>query len=207
MSQRFWILSVLFSLGVGSMAFRPQVPDSLPLPNAPMLKLTTVPNKAAYSLNETVLTRTVFTNLSDKTLCFPKPDQERYDSVQGDLNTKVIPPPGSPETDRFIFINVIDRRVVWPQETLLKEIKERWVMLHPRSEYTTESVQVKEHFNLPGEWRLQKTYRPPDGSFDPKGAYRDRLKAAALSVGCTLPETKVSAGIVPITIAPPSGKK
>ena len=198
MRQCLSILFVLSAFGLSSVATRSQVAREAHPSSTPELKLKTVLTKQTYNLNENVVTQAVFTNLSEKTLCFPKPDQERINSMQGYLTTKPTPPPGNQETE--VFIDVIDGRGVWPRDKLLREIQQHWVKVSPKMEYTTESVQVKVNLKWPGEWRLQKTYRPPEGS------YREQLKSAAMSVGCTLPEGPVSAEVVTITVAAPDKK-
>lgn len=197
MRQSLSILFVLCTFVLSSVATRSQIEVKALSPSTPELKIKTILSKPTYNLNENAVTQTVFTNLSEKTLCFPKPDQERMNSTEGYLITKVMPPSGVQETE--IFIDVIDGRGIWPREKLRAEIQQHWVKVPPRMEYTTESAQVKTNFNWPGEWRVQKTYRPPEGSFDPAG-YRERMKFAALSVGCTLPETEVSAEVVTLTV-------
>jgi hypothetical protein len=161
--------------------------------------------KETYSLHEPVFIKTEFTNLSDKTLCFPKPDQGRTNSVQGYLAMEVTAPPGDTEIEKFI--EVIDGKGVWPREKLLSEIKQRWIWLPPHEVYVPDPAQVQTEFNFPGNWQIEETYQPPEGSFDRAGEYRKYLKSAALSVGCTLPETEVSAQPVTINITAAPEKK
>jgi hypothetical protein len=49
--------------------------DKTPQPKVPELKIRIVPSKEKYTLRLKVLAKTEFTNLTDKTLCFPEPSQ------------------------------------------------------------------------------------------------------------------------------------
>lgn len=169
----------------------------------PVLQIKLIPSKETYALKESVMTKTVLANLSDKLLCFPKPAQGKHVAVQGYLEIQVVAPPGAPDTDHFV--EVIDGRGTWPREKVLSEIKERWVKLPPKETYTTEAARVPATFDLRGQWQVQETYRPPEGSFGP--GYREQLKSAGLSVGCTLPEAPVPAEAIAINIVSPPAKK
>src|SRR5271169_6319698 len=116
MWQRLLALFLWSAFGLSSMASWPQTAVEVRPSSTPELNLKTILAKQTYNLNEVVVTQAVFTNLTEKTLCFPKPDQERTNSMQGYLTTEVIPPPGAEE--REAFIEVIDGRAVWPRERL-----------------------------------------------------------------------------------------
>ncbi len=203
--MRSRILIVLLALGMCSIGARSQTAPGTPSSPAPILKLRIILGKETYSLHEPVFIKTEFTNLSDKTVCFPKPEQGRTIPAQGYLATKVIAPPGA--TGYEEFIEVIDGVGVWPRGKLLSEIGQRWIWLPPHDVYIPDPAQVRTDFNFPGNWQIEETYQPPEGSFDRAGEYREYLKAAALSVGCTLPETEVSAQPVAISIIAAPEKK
>ncbi len=196
---------MLVGLGMSSIAARPQTANDLPASAAPLLKLRIILGKETYALHEPLFIKTEFTNLSDRTLCFPKPEQGRTVPVQGYLVTGVIAPPGDNEVEKFI--EVFDGGGVWPREKLLSEIKQRWIWLPPHEVYVSDPAQVQTELNFPGNWQIEETYQPPEGSFDRAGEYRKYLKTTALSVGCTLPETEVSTQPVTISVMAAPEKK
>jgi hypothetical protein len=203
MMQQFLTISLLFTLSACAIVTASQTVASKNRSATPVLQLRIIPSKETYAPRESVITKTVFTNLSDKLLCFPKPEQGRQVAAQGYLAIQVVAPSESPEFEQFI--EVIDGPGPWPREKLLSEIKERWIKLPPKETYTTEAAQVPATFGMPGQWQLKETYRPPEGSF--QSAYREQLKSAALSVGCTLPDTPVPAEAITINIVSPPEKK
>jgi hypothetical protein len=188
--QRPILLVVLILCCSGT---RPQTARSITPTALPLLRLKFVPNKETYAMNERVFIKAVITNLSDQTLCFPKPDREATNPIQGYLYTEVTPPAHATEIEQFI--NHIDARPI-PRDKLLAEIEQRWIKVLPNARYTTESTQFATKFSVPGQWQLESTYFPPESGFG--RGYREHLKTAASSVGCTLPDADVSAE--PITI-------
>ena len=195
-----WLLFCCFSVSLGARptANRAQVAGNGPVQES-LLKMEILLPKETYRSTEDISTATSFLNLSDKTLCFPKPAQEQINSVQGFLSTKVIAPVG--DGDAEMFIDVVDTRGTWPRDKLVQEIKSKWVKLLPGHEYATESAQLKQKFDRPGEWQVQRTYSPPHGS----AQYREMIQSASAIVGCTVPLAKVSTETVTITIVPHSG--
>jgi hypothetical protein len=176
----------------------PQTVTSKDRSGTPVLRLELIPNKRNYGMNETVLTKTTFTNLSDTVLCFPKPEQGRQLPLQGYLAVQTAGPPSPKEYE--YFLEHIDSRGPWPREKLLLEIEHDWIKLSPSETYTTASAPVTAILDVPGQWRLTETYLPPEGSFG-GDAYRNYLTSAAKSAGCVLPVTEVSAETVVITVA------
>jgi hypothetical protein len=168
----------------------------------PALHMKMIPSKAAYAPKESVTAKTILTNLSDKRLCFPKPEQGRHIAVQGYFEIQVVAPPGAPDVEQFI--EVVDARVPWPREKLLSDINERWIKLWPKETYTTEAARVPARFDTPGQWLIKETYRPPEDSV--ANWYREALKSAALSTNCTLPDSPVSAEDVTINVVSPPEK-
>jgi hypothetical protein len=61
------LVPALGALAIGAPA---QTVASIDQPGTPLLQLKVVPSKEAYTAKETILTETIFTNLSDKTVCF-----------------------------------------------------------------------------------------------------------------------------------------
>ena len=182
---------------------QPQTKDRTPSPKAPELKLRIVPNKNTYVLHEIVFTHVEFTNLTDKTLCFPElgPDAEvptsGYLTIEGDS-------PDGQERDRFI--EVFDGGGVAGREKLLSEIEKNWIKVAPNAAYITKATDSKVDLLAAGKWRLRAVYHPPEGSFNPAG-YREFLQSTAQTVGCTVPEKFVSAEPVAINVIPPPDQK
>ncbi len=170
---------------------------------APELRLRIVPDKETYVLHEGVFTKTEFLNLTDKTLCFPEPAQGQQVPSSGYLITEGDAP-GAQGRDRFI--EVFDGPGIWPRERLLSEMEKVWVKVAPNAVYVTKSADAKVDLNEHGRWRLTATYHPPEGSFDP-GGYREYLKSAAQSVGCTIPEAVVTAQPVAVNVVSPPKQK
>ena len=164
----------------------------------PELKIRIIPDKQTYALHEVVFTRTEFTNLTDKTLCFPEPVQGKAVST-GYLITDA----DAPNNERDRFIEVFDGGLTWPREKLLLEIERNWLKLAPNSTHTTKSAPVQVKLDIPGEWHLRATYHPVECSFN----YQECMKyliSAAEEVGCFVPEVSAEAKPVAITVLPPS---
>jgi hypothetical protein len=204
MKEQMRTLSIAFILSLTAIGASSQTADSIrPPTGSPLLKLRIVPSKTAYTLKETVLAKTVFTNVSDQTLCFPKPSQEIKAPEQGYLEIQALGPPGAPGSEQFI--EGIDGGGAWPREKLLSDIRKNWVKLAANGTYATDFARVHATLGEPGQWQLKETYQPPEGSFD--AGYRKRLKSSALSVGCALPDTPVSTEPITINIVSPSERK
>jgi len=202
--QQFLTVSLVFTVTVLTIGAPSQTVDKKNRPETPLLRLTMISSKDTYALKEGILIKTIFTNQSDKTLCFPKPEQEIEVPAQGYLTIKIVGPPGASEIEAFI--DHIDGRGTWPREKLLLEIKQRWIKLPPNETYTTALERVRATPDSPGQWRLTETYLPPEGSFG-GDAYRNELKSAANNAGCTLPETEVSAETIMINVVAAPEKK
>ena len=96
MMQQFLTVSLVFTLGACAIGTASQTVASKDRSATPVLQLRIIPSKETYAPSESVITKTVFTNLSDKLLCFPKPEQGRQVAVQGYLIIQVVAPPGHP---------------------------------------------------------------------------------------------------------------
>lgn len=182
--------AALFTCAVGLMS---QTAGSA---KTPELKLSTIIEKDTYFLHEKVRVRTEFTNLSGKLLCFPPPAQECNVPAMGSVITTGRPVKAS-EYDHFIC--VIDGSGPWPREKLLATIELHWVKIPPNLTYTTGFAAAVVELNAPGEWRLESTYHPPVGPFNPK-AYREYLESAAAEEGCSIPKVGVSAEPLTVTV-------
>jgi hypothetical protein len=162
------------------------------------LTLSIILEKEHYSSGEKLFTRTKFTNVSRTTLCFPQPSQEEIAAWLGVLRTTVTPPISGQEEEQFL--EVFDGGGTWPRDKLLHEIKERWVWLRPTESYVTTSLGVRTTLSSPGQWRINVSYRPPEGSFHP-AEYRKYLGSAAESVGCALPQAEIAADPVSFSVS------
>ena len=202
--RRLEIFLALFALGVCSICALSQAAENTLLRKAPELKLRIMLGKETYTLHEKVFTKAEFTNLSDKTLCFPEPVQDCVDSVPGYLITKGEAPANTPgEHEQFICVR--DGRA-WPGEKLPSEIEQRWIKLAPNKVYVTKSAEANVIFDVPGQWRLETTYHPPEGPFHP-AEFRRHIESAARMVGCTIPETAVSAEPITVNVVPRADEK
>lgn len=202
--QQFLAAALLFTGGALVAGAPPQVVVRKDGTETPVLRLKVIPSKETYAVKESVLTKTIFTNVSDRTLCFPKPEQKIEDPQQGYVTFQVVGPPGAPEIG--YFLEHIDGGGIWPPGRIPLEIRQKWIKLPPNEEYTTEPAGIPVAPNIPGKWQLTGTYLPPQGSFG-GAAYRNELKSAAKSVGCTLPVTEVSAETITINIVAQPEKK
>jgi hypothetical protein len=167
-------------------------------PEKTELTLKIILDKGTYALHDKVFAKTAFTNVSQETLCFPEPAQEEIVATRGVL-TMILTRPDSSEEGQFL--KTFDARWTWPREKLLPEIKEHWIWLTPNAVYVTKSVQLQTTLSEPGDWRLKTTYRPPEGAFGPT-EYKEYLSSAALSAGCTLPQSDVSAEPTRFSVSP-----
>jgi len=168
-----------------------------PVPSEkPELRLSIILDKEAYSLREKVFAKTKFTNVSERTLCFPIPPQDEVVAVNGVLDTTLTLPDGSEDTQ---FLKIFDGAGLRSREELLQEIKERWIWLRPTESYVTKSAQIQIALSVPGRWRINTSYRPPEGSFR-SAEYRKWLSSAAASAGCKLPHVEVTADPVTFSV-------
>jgi hypothetical protein len=190
-------------LGANSLLCLSQTATKFLQPKAPELKLRILPNKEAYVLNEKVFTRTEFTNLTDKTLCFPEPAQGQQVPASGYLITEGEAPDAQ-ERDRFI--EVFDGIGIWQREKLLSEIEKNWIKVSPNAVYVTKLADAKLELQARGQWRLRTTYRPPEGSFHP-AEFKQYLQSTAQTVGCTVPEISASADPVTVNVVPAPEQK
>jgi hypothetical protein len=203
MRQQF--LTALLGLALGAFAFGTpaQSAASVDHPATPILRLKIIPSKETYAANETILIKTIFTNLSDKTVCFPQPVQQIHVPEQGYLAIQAERP-GGPEREEFL--PAYHGRLSLPHEKLLLEINQKWIKLAQNETYTTEVVRAPATIDTPGQWQLHETYLPPQGSFG-VASYRNKLQAAAEEAGCILPVTPVEAETATVNIvAAPENK-
>jgi hypothetical protein len=193
--------SLALALGILAIGTPAQTLPSVDQPGTPLLQLKIISSKETYAVNETILTKTIFINLSDKTVCFPEPVQQVHVPEQGYLAIQVERR-GGPEREQFL--GAFHGRPSLPHEKLLLEINQKWIKLPPNETYTTESVRAPAPIDTPGQWQLHETYFPPQGSFS--ASYRNKLEAAAKEVGCVLPVTQVSNETASINIIAPPEK-
>ncbi len=178
----------------------PQAPRNPARSTVSELKLQIVPDKATYSLNDRISTKLEFMNIAGRTLCFPRPSQEAEEPEQGYVITKAVAPPETPDKDRFL--DHYDGGIAWPREKLVQEIRERWIWLAPGAEYSTGSVQIRMKLSAPGQWRLEATYHPPEGSFGKPAEFRKYIDSASHIAGCTVPQGVVSAEPISFNVTP-----
>jgi|SRR3954468_14048564 hypothetical protein len=151
------------------------------------LQLRITPERDEYFVDETALVKAELTNVSSKTLCFPKPNQECFDGSIGSLLTG-----GLPENikDGVVFFCHVDAPGKWGSE-LEQSVKSEWIRLEPGKSYVTKYAKVQAKLDVTGQWNLLATYTPPEGAFSRD--YRKHLQAAAQKAGCTMPEDPVAA--------------
>jgi hypothetical protein len=163
-----------------------KTPPVLPK-NPPTLKLEIVPANKTYLVGEPVVVKYKFTNLSDKTLCFPRPDIKSEDETDGYIRAWATGIGGETEMflEGFYPIGTTDQR-------LLNEANEKWIMLAPGLSYITEAARPVGSLAA-GDWRVQSRYIPPD--------LRGRAKLIIDALGCTPPQIAAASKPVLVTIA------
>jgi hypothetical protein len=195
---------VLLVLVAGSICGLSQVAPRSAHKVRPELKLRIVPDNEAYSLHEKVFTKTEFTNLTGKTLCFQKPAQAH--EIVGVGYVKVNGEFLDDSSDGQIFIDHYDGGPTEPREKLLEEIEQQWIKLAPNATYETKSAVVHLDLSVSGRWRLKGAYHPPECSFNTVRC-NDYLRSTAQSAGCFVPEKFVAAEPVTINVAPTPNQK
>jgi hypothetical protein len=163
------------------------------------LKLRIVVDKDIYTLNERVMVKAEFINLTSRTLCFPVPNQDCESSRTGSVMTTGDPVNAEGEQ----FICHLDGGGAAGAE-LESEIKSRWIKLPPNAVYVTKAAEAKVTLSKVGDWRLQASYHPPEPAFD--SDYKKVLQSAAQTVGCDLPGSSVVAQPKIINVLPPDSK-
>jgi hypothetical protein len=181
------LLALLSFLGVCMFAQQPAQPQ---------LKLRIVADKDIYTLNERVIVKAEFTNLTSKTLCFPVPNQDCESTRTGSVVTtgESVNPGGEQ------FICHLDGGGAAGTE-LESEIKNRWVKLPPNAVYVTNAAEAKATLSEVGDWRLSASYHPPEPAFN--SDYKKVLQSAAENAGCSLPDSSVVARPKIINVLPP----
>jgi hypothetical protein len=162
----------------------------------PDLKVTVIPEGKNFVLHESVYTRVEFRNLGPKTYCFPKPSRDCTNDFPGSAVTTGRPAVENNEEFRQ-FICHYDSGGPPRASNLESEIKQRWVMLAPNDVYLGDRAEAKVNLNLLGEWRLETTYSPPTGAFNP-AAVKKYLTSMAERAGCILPQAQIESE--PVTI-------
>jgi hypothetical protein len=155
-------------------------------PTPPQLKLRIVVDKDIYTLNEQVMVKAEFTNLTSKTLCFPVPDQDCRSTSTG----SVVTMGESVKAGGEQFICHLDGGGTAGTE-LEYEIRNRWIRLSPNAVYVTKAAKAKATLSEVGDWRLSASYYPPEPSFNRE--YKKVLQSAAQNAGCALPASSVVA--------------
>ena len=96
------------------------------VPKPPLLRLEVVPANTTYRVGEAVVVKYKITNLSDKTICFPRPDTKTADEVEGYIRTIATGRGGESET----FIEGFYPSGI-PDQQLINEANEKWIKLAP----------------------------------------------------------------------------
>ena len=65
--------SLALASGILAIGTPAQTSPSVDQPGTPLLQVKIISSKETYAVNETILTKTIFINLSYKTLFFPEP--------------------------------------------------------------------------------------------------------------------------------------
>jgi hypothetical protein len=172
--------------------------------SGPELKIRIVPDKETYSLQEKVFTKTEFTNLTDKTLCFPVPAHAH--EIVGRGSVEVHGESLNDGTERQRWLDHHDGGPTEPRERLIKEIEEQWIKLAPNATYETESSVVTFNLDVSGGWRLRGSYHPPECSFNNLKC-NESFRATVKSTGCVVPEKFVTAEPVTINVVPAPAQK
>ncbi len=175
---------------VGISVFAQQTPKA-------QMKLRILIEKNIYALNERVIVKSEFTNLTSKTLCFPVPDQECERTATGWVITKGKPI-GAGDYDLFICHSDGGGPTRAEVES---DIKQKWIKLPPNTVYVTRPAQADAALSQPGEWKLKASYNPPVGAFSDD--YEKMLQSATEGEGCILPGSKVIAEPKTITVLSP----
>ena len=168
-------------------------------PKAPELRLRIIPDKETYVLHEKIFTKTELLNLTDKTLCFPVPDQQCEDTYSGSLITTGEDAASAPGDQ---FICHLDGGGV-PRDRLFTDVEQHWIKIAPNAAQMTKSSEAHVSLATLGRWRLQAIYHPPEAAFGDAVEYRAYLQAAAEKFGCTVPEIEATAKPVTVSIVPP----
>ena len=159
------------------------------------LKLTVIPEKKIFTLHESVYTRVEFRNLGPKIYCFPKPSRDCTNDFPGSAVTTGRPVANNGDFEQFICH--YDRGGPRWASNPESEIKQHWVMLASNEVYLSDRAEAKVGLNLLGEWRLETTYSPPTGAFNP-AAVKKNLISMAKRAGCILPQAAIESE--PVTI-------
>lgn len=163
----------------------------------PELTLRIILGTENYFVRDMVSPRAQFTNVTNTTLCFPEPPLGYVAADMGVLTTSLKGPEGH---DNDEFPEGFDGRGTASRKELLRIVKEHWVWLGPNESYTTKSVPVKSPLDVPGQWRVEMSYRPPEGSFQ-SAKYRKYLSSVAKSAGCRLPQIEVTAQPISLNVS------
>ena len=170
---------------------------------APELRLRIIPDKETYVLHEKIFTKTELLNLTDKTLCFPVPDQQCEDTNSGSVITTGEVAASAP-SDQFICH--LDGGGV-PRDRLFTDVEQHWIKIAPNAAHMTKSSEAHVSLAVVGRWRLKAIYQPPEAAFGDAVEYRAYLQAAAEKFGCTVPEIEATARPVIVSVVPPPEQK
>jgi hypothetical protein len=152
----------------------------------PQLKLEVVPAEQTYGVGEPVVVKYRFTNLSDKTVCFPPPAIKSEDETEGYIRAWATNIDG----EREIFLEGFYPRGVTDQQ-LLNEANENWIKLAPGLSYITEAARPVGSLAA-GNWKVQSRYIPPD--------LHGRAKLIIDALGCSPPEVAATSNPARIMI-------
>lgn len=163
----------------------------------PELKLRIIPSKETFAVDEKVFTKLEFTNLSDKTLCFPQPARVCTNDFPGSAVTTGHQ--GNENPDQIL--DHYDGQSLGTRKHLLSEIQKHWIKLPPKGVYLTDSAEAQVTLSLVGQWKLESTYVYPQTAFGGARA-RKFLSSTAERAGCTIPTTEATAEPVSISVIP-----
>jgi hypothetical protein len=197
MNQRTQQFLVLAAFGACSICALSQTSENTAPHKIPELKLRIIPSKETFAVDEKVFTKLEFTNLSDKTLCFPQPARVWTNDFPGSAVTTGHQ--GNENPDRFF--DHYDGASLGTRKHLLSEIQKHWIKVLPKGKYVTDSAEALVTLSLVGQWKLESTYVYPQTAFGGARA-RKFLSSTAERAGCTIPTTEATAESVPISVIP-----
>src|SRR5271169_4768147 len=182
------LILVPFAIAAVSPLLHAQIKPQETQAKPPQLKLEMIPGKKTYRVGEAVVVKYKLTNLSDTTVCFPRPDTKTEEELKGYVRTSAIN--SQSETDYFIESSWTRRDVRTDQE-LLEDANENWVKLAPSLSYVSEEARPLASLTT-GDWKLQSRYVPP--------YVGSKAKLIVDALSCTPPEVGVTSKAVRVRI-------
>jgi len=161
---------------------------------APEINLNIRSEKEIYLMHDRASVSVELTNLTNQTLCFPKPALECEVTGTGSLIVSASLIEDSEERDQFICHA---DSVGSNRDELLSDIEHKWIKLAPNAIYNIKSP--AQYLKATGQWRIHAQYSPPVGSFDQN--YVAFLQSAADTFECRVPKTTANASAVVTVVA------